>query len=69
LDHGGKDQCKAEKPFSFTFIRLGSIMEEMVRSKLAILGPGGFFVDRAGLWRKVLQGGFWDGMFRIFVGQ
>jgi hypothetical protein len=60
LDHGGKDKCKAEKPFSFTFIRLGSIMEEMVRSELAILGPGGFVVDRERVWRKVSQGVFWD---------
>jgi hypothetical protein len=28
-------------------------MEEMVRSKLAILGLGGFVVDRESLWRKV----------------
>jgi len=33
-------------------------MEEMVRSKLAILGLGGFVVDREGLWRKVSPGVF-----------
>jgi hypothetical protein len=32
----------------------------MVRSKLAILGLGGFVVDREGFWRKVSPGVFWD---------
>jgi hypothetical protein len=58
LDHGGKDECKAENFLIFIFVWLGSIGEEMVRSKLAILGLDGFIVDRKSLWRKVLQGVF-----------
>jgi hypothetical protein len=44
----------------FILFDWGPSMEEMVRRKLAVLGLGGFVVDREGLWRKVSTGVFLD---------
>jgi hypothetical protein len=57
---GGRMNARLRRGLGLFLFDWGTFMEEMVRSKLAILGLGGFVVDSEGFWRKVSPGVFWD---------